>query len=238
MRSPGAGTDGVAEGGQPRLFGFLLSREINVIALIALFLSLSSLGWQAWTLYRGPQVELRIGDRVNLLFESNPARPGVLFLKVNARLSYINRGAVGRDAIVTNEILHIFFGERKPYEYRWLHFENLLPDPKDRTAVASDATPAHDFIVPGAGVASHQTTFAAFPEAPLEDKEARAVVLAWPAFLRLVQEDASVEFVFTGIEIGGRQHSRRCRLTVTEEMVEVLDALAWITAHCVREETG
>ncbi len=238
MRSLRPGTDGVAEGGKPRIFGFSLSREINVIALIALFLSLSSLGWQAWTLYRGPQVELRIGDRLNLLFESNPTRPGVLFLKVNARLSYVNRGAVGRDAIVTNEILHIFFGERQPYEYRWLHFENLLPDPEDRTAVASDATPAHDFIVPGAGVASHQTTFAAFPGAPLDDEDARAVVLAWPAFLRLVLEDASVDFVFTGIEIGGTQHSRRCRITVTEEVVEILDTLGWMTVHCVREEGG
>ena len=235
MQRPGPETEGVAEGGNGRLFGLSISREINVIALIALVLSLSSLGWQAWTLYRGPQVELRIGDRVNLLFESNPARPGVLFLKVNARLSYVNRGAVGRDAIVTNEIRTSRSASSSPTSSAGSISRTCCHATVRRWRANADFGA---LTVPGASVASHQTTFAAFPEAPLHDKDARTIVLAWPAFLRLVQEDASMRFVFKGIEIDGTQHSRRCRFTVSEEMVEVLDALAWITAHCVREETG
>jgi len=217
-----------------RFFGLSLSREVNILALIAFVLSSSSLAIQGWQYYRGARVTMTVGERVNLVRVTHPALHNVPFLVVNARLNYLNTGALGRDAIIESERLHIGFDDRKPFEYRWLHFELLVPDAGGGwSAMVKDG--AHSFVAPGAGTASHQTTFVAFPEAPARPAEdAVSAAVTWNSFMLMLETTKALTLRFISRDIHGDEYTYECAVMLTEGVRRALDRDGWATALCLR----
>ena len=146
------------------MFGLRLDLKINVLALAAFLLSTGSLAWQAIEMWRGPRVEMAAGERINFLKRSHTAQPDMPYPVVNARLDYVNEGAVGRNTTIAAERLNLRFANWKPYEYRWLHFELIVSDAEGKPVVET-RDGAHSVLVPGGSAASHQTTFVAFRDA-------------------------------------------------------------------------
>ena len=219
-----------------KIFGIQLVLEANIIALTALLLSISSLTINMIQIMRGADVKLSVGERVNLVRWSHPVMPGSYYLLVNARLDYVNSGAIGRDAIVSKERLIIKFGERLPYEYRWLHFELYLPDdtggPK---AITQDV--AHSIIIPGAGAESHQTTFVAFRDAKVWMKGAKSAYVPWDNFLEWVELGERFELNFVAHDRRDIQpYKAACTVLITNAVLSTLKNNNWATALCESDE--
>jgi hypothetical protein len=218
------------------VFGLKISREVNVLALIAFILSTSSLALQGWQYWRGAQVTMTVGERVNLVRRTNPARPEVPFLVVNARLNYLNSGAVGRDALIGDERLQVRLGDDS-FEYRWLHFELIVPD-RQGLPEAKVLDGAHTFIAPGAGAASHQTTFVAFPGAPVRDGGDRppfAEAIPWGTFMLRLELglDAPLRLRFSAVGLDGSHFVHECAVLMTDEVALSLRENGWATALCL-----
>ena len=215
------------------MFGLKISREVNVLALIAFILSTSSLALQGWQYWRGAQVTMTVGERVNLVRHINPARKEVPFLMVNARLNYLNSGAVGRDALIGDERLHVLLGD-EVFEYRWLHFELILPD-QQGLPEADVQDGAHTFISPGAGAASHQTTFVAFPGSPVRhgDRPTFAEAIPWSTLLLKLELGAPLRLRFSAVGLDGSLFVHECAVLMTEEVKLSLRDNHWATALCL-----
>ena len=82
----------------------------------------------------GPDVEMRFGDRVILLELGNNPR----VLVVNARLTYLNTGPEGKDAVLEQEWVELQIHDLKLC-LNWLNFESYH-DP-DLIEGAPEATP-------------------------------------------------------------------------------------------------
>jgi hypothetical protein len=177
-------------------------------------------------------LSFRVGDRVNLVFADNPIKDGAPYLLVNAQMNYVNEGAIGRDAIVTNEFLHIRVGDEPSFEYRWLHFETILPNPGDLAATTKDETVAHSFLVSGGGAESHQTTFAAFPDAPLFEEGADAYPLPLPFFQQLTREQPCVNLTLRSVASDGKIHSAHCWIKLGKIGRQLLANHGWATFFC------
>ena len=214
-----------------RLFGLSLDLKVNILALIALLLSISSLLWQATQILRGAQVVMSTGERVNFVRHIPSAQPRIPYLLVNARLDYVNTGAVGRDAIVTSERLVIQFGNLVPYEYRWLHFELFLPDKLGRS-FRKTRDGAHSFLVPGSGSETHQTTFVPFREADVQTDGAKAVAVTWRTFLSFIASEPPMTLKFSAVDRLGNQYKTACTVFITDTIIEDLRQNHWATALC------
>lgn len=214
-----------------RLFGLTLELKANIIALIALLFSTGSLVLQGVQILRGAQVIMSIGERVNFVRSVHPARPDAPYLVVNARLDYVNTGAVGRDAIVSSERVAIRFGDLDPYEYRWLHFELFVPDESGGPKVVT-TDGAHSFLVPGAGATTHQTTFVAFPGADVRTPDAKSAPVLWIDFLRLVETERPMTLRFFADDRRGGEYAAACKVVVTNPVLEALRQNHWATALC------
>lgn len=224
-----------------RFFGLTLNFEVNVLALVAFLLSIGSLGLQAIQILRGPTVTLSPGERVNLVRYSHPGNADTPILLVNARLDYVNTGAVGRDAIVSSERLWIEFGDLGTYEYRWLHFELFVSDdagePKNITLDG-----AHSFLVPGAGAATHQTTFVPFANGPVlirNGEKPKATHVFWDDFLERIEKKQPVVLRFYALDRrGGDSYQAACTLLITPSVVSALRKVHWTSVLCLPSKTA
>lgn len=214
-----------------RLFGLSLDLKVNVIALIAFVLSTGSIVLQGVQILRGPQVVMSNGERVNFVRRTHPAQPETPYLVINARLDYVNTGAVGRDAIVSSERLEIQFGDLAPYEYRWLHFELFVPDESGGPKVLTEDV-AHSFLVPGGGAETHQTTFVAFRDASVRNADAKAAPVLWVDFLRLIETERPITLKFFAVDRRGNAYETVCTVVLTDPLLEALRKNHWATALC------
>ena len=214
------------------LFGLSLDLKVNVLALIALALSIGGLVLQAAQIIRGSHIIMSNGERVNFVRQVNPAQPQAPFLVVNARLDYVNKGAVGRDAIVSREYLTIQFGDRvPPYEYRWLHFELFIPDESGRPKPKS-IDGGHSFLVQGGGSETHQTTFVPFRDAKVRTPGAKSAAIIWNDFLTLIKMERPIILKFFAKDRLGRSYDTECKVFLTDVMFEALQKNDWTTAIC------
>lgn len=212
----------------PRL---ALDYRVNVLALLAFVLSTGSLAWQGVQAWRGARITMSNGERVNFVRQVHPAVPEAPYLVVNARLDYVNTGAVGRDAIVAGERLVIGFDDLGAYEYRWFHFEMFVADEAGRASVSTSDV-AHSFVVPGGGAATHQTTFVAFPDSSVETPGAKAAPVLWHRLLERVETQRPIRLRFLARDRQGRRYSAACTLRPTDAFVEALAENHWGTALC------
>lgn len=214
-----------------RLFGLRLVFEANILALLAFLLSISSLTLQGVQMLRGAQIDFSIGERVNLVHVEPKVEDHAAILVVNARLDYVNSGAIGQGAIISRERLEIQFGEETPYEYRWLHFELFVPDKTGKAkSVTEDA--AHSFIVPGAGAESHQTTFVGFRDATVTTRGNKAAAVTWADFLMLLETEHPVTLRFIAMDRLGRTYEAECIVAANATLLDTLRENKWGTALC------
>jgi hypothetical protein len=214
-----------------KIFGLYLDYNINVLALIAFLLSVGSLATQAVQIIRGAQVRMYLGERINLVRYKHPAQPEKPFLVVNARIDYVNEGAVGRDAIISNEYVTIHFGDSIPYEYRWLHFENIIPD-KSGAPEFEIKDPAHSELIPGAGSVTHQTSFIGFRDADTFTQGAKAAAVLWVDFLSFVRKDEPMILKFFALDRQGKKYNATCKVRFTNPVLDALEKNHWATALC------
>jgi len=220
-----------------RLFGILIDLKVNLLALVACILSIGSIVLNVTLFFRGSKVIMSSGERVNLIQETHPAKGESPFLLINARLDYVNTGAIGRDAIVSKEWVEIYFSDlTNPYEYRWLHFENYIPDKTDKSGGAKQRIKdgAHSFIVPGSDAVSHQTTFAPFSGAKAYKENSYVTHVKWENFLSYIEnKDPMILRFFAQDRRGGSPYEAACTVIITNSVLKALLHSNWATALCI-----
>lgn len=85
-----------------------IKREIDLIAVIALLLSLVAIASQAIAWIRGPQVRLVTPDRIALYRDQAPGKAPIV--RVAASISYANFSSQSQGALVTSEAVELRIG--------------------------------------------------------------------------------------------------------------------------------
>jgi hypothetical protein len=221
-------------GADLRLFGLAVKREANVLSLVAFLMSMASLSLQGWDYLRGPVVSMTAGERVNLFRLDDPSAMSPPFLAINARMNYVNTGAMGRDAIIESERVRFALDGGLWIEYRWLHFEMLVPTVGGGfERKVKDG--AHAFVAPGAGAASHQTTFVGFPEAPdPADVQAVSTVMTWDSLMAQLETGAGMALRFVAADAAGKEHAYACDVLLNDSVLNALRRDGWATALCLQ----
>src|SRR6185436_3904928 len=165
----------------------------NWISLTALVLSILSLTWAIAGFVIGPKAELL--PPTSVTFRYWPYGGDWLAL-TGTTMNYINHGRKDYDALVVSEHVLLHLPDRKPpLRLQWWWFVD---------AFGRGTRQAHPVLIPGAGVASHETRFAP-TLTPCEsvdcpERTAYANYMPWVEFLNLAKDSKAlpnlrIEFV-------------------------------------------
>jgi hypothetical protein len=95
----------------------------------------------------------------------------------------------------------------------------------------SDA--AHEFVVPGAGAESHQTTFYGYDGARPRNQEADANPLTKADFDEFTREaNSTLMLHFITDDIEGRSYAASCKVELTQGVKDAIHTTQWATALC------
>lgn len=118
-------------------------------SVTALVLSVATAVWQVMGYLLGPSIQFIPPTSITLRFWPTGDRASLALTATT--MNYVNRGRKDYDGLVIAEDAEIRLNGREPISLKWWWF------------VAADGSPqqqAHPVVVPGAGVAAHETRFA------------------------------------------------------------------------------
>jgi hypothetical protein len=141
------------------IVGLIISRKTDIIAITAFLISIVGRTYQVTIFLSGPKLEFFPPEKILFCFDRNDDKT----LMVNARITYVNKGKLGHDAIIKKEIVKFKFNKDGPvYNLEWINFESANYD-KEKDDLAwtfnSDAKP---LSVRAGSAESHFTTFGPF----------------------------------------------------------------------------
>lgn len=219
-----------AEPQKPRFLGLDAG---NWLSLAALGLSLLTAVWALTGYLIGPQVEMLPPTSVTFRFW--PYGGDSLALTATT-MNYVNEGRKDYDALVVSEYAVLAFqGRTTPLKLRWWWFVDAFGKGNDH---------AHPILVPGAGVATHETRFAPTLEpcpgvASCPAEIAYANYMRWIDFLTLAKDDKAlphldITFVAKVRERSYREITKTCRVAFNDrarqdfasELSKLLEAIA------------
>jgi hypothetical protein len=194
----------------------------NWISLTALVLSILSLTWAVAGFVIGPKAELLPPTSVTFRYWSY-GRDSLAF--TGTTMNYINHGRKDYDALVVSEHVLLHFPERKsPLRLQWWWFVD---------AFGRATKQAHPVLIPGAGVASHETRFAPTlapcASADCPERTAYANYMSWIEFLNLAKDPKAlpglrVEFVARVKERRYREIVSTCQVAFNDRAREEFSA--------------
>ncbi len=221
-----------------RVLGFEISRELNLIALLAFALSIVSLGIQLAQALRGPELEVLPNSRVTfaLYGDRGPATPAEdLDLLVNTGLTFINSGGSEQDDVIDSAYLDLTLGsaeQPRRLQYLWLHFEQLVAA-DDGSWRATESVSAHQLLVPGQNVVARQVSFAGFGHPPLGVGDARTGPLPWDAFRAVVEDHPAIRVHITALPLrSAKPISAECEVEMDDVDLARLAEGRWVTLFC------
>ncbi len=132
-----------------------IRREIDLISVVAVLLSVVAIASQVIAWVRGPQVRLVTPDRIALYSDLAPGN--IPIVRVAASISYANFSSQSQGALVTNEAVELRIGHLASKQ-EWNAF-GTIEGTGESTAVRSTG-PALPVPLPGQASLSHFTLFA------------------------------------------------------------------------------
>lgn len=212
-----------------------INYEINILALVAFLASVLNFGLLVYQYLRGPQIVMRIGERVNIIVVEHPAKPNNKVILINGRLTFTNTGSIGRDAILVNERIVIQLDDESRYEYRWLNFENYVRDASGSGApVPIFQDSAHEIVIAGGNSSSHQVTFSAFPESRSLEKNTSTDFLSKRGlqFYKEGHGNMSINFIAETTDAGSEGLQKSCDIAITSSVWLDIETTGWATVIC------
>jgi hypothetical protein len=202
---------------KPKLFGIDVSIWISFAALV---LSLATGLWAVVGYLTGPRVSMLSPTSVTFRFWEW----GESLALTATTMNFINDGRKDYDALVLEErAVLTFFGSGRQIELSWWWFLDADGAPKEQ---------AHPVVVPGAGVASHETRFAPILEACPETGGCEGSIayknfMSWKEFLRLASDRRTLPSVDVTFRARVKERServleRRCQVSFNDRGREQL----------------
>jgi hypothetical protein len=143
-----------------RPLGFLISKKIELLALAAFSIALSTLIFQIKGCMQGPEVVLFPPDQIFILKDESysDCKPRVRF---GATMVYVNNGQLGNNGIIQIESIKFSIGNKK-YQHNWDKFAEFNGSPG--SIQINNIETAKPFTVSSGDSKSHQTFFIAWPK--------------------------------------------------------------------------
>ncbi|HYH43078.1 MAG TPA: hypothetical protein VD867_13975, partial [Burkholderiales bacterium] len=166
-----------------RFCGLEIDRKTNVISLVAFVLSAASVAGQIYFFLQGPVVALQPPEQI--VFFGDRAVDGKTYLKLAARMAYVNTGQPGFNDAIKREQADLRIGSRTLTFY-WKKY--LASDADGTIFRANPKGDALPVAVNAGGVEAHETAFSPLP-ATAVGKDYGANFIEFSKFQQLALEE-------------------------------------------------
>jgi hypothetical protein len=219
------------------IFGIRVVRETNVVAAVALLLSLLTATWQVIQFFTASaKTTLLPPDQVYLFKERGADKLDRVLFVMN--YAYVNSGPQGYDDIIRWEGLRLRI-DGKAYDYGWDSFGTIKGELGSKLRFEESAR-SLAFAVPGKGAVTHQTRVVPWP-VDCTSAQAKCDPLSnhvyWPQFLAHLQSLVSKKersFVFHLVaDLGVRKQVEvQCKISISPQIVKVIEIHGMYNPTC------
>jgi len=210
-----------------------IKRETDLVALAAFILAFAAVAYQVAEYFRGAQVTL-FGPEQILIHGDDI--DGQTYVRFAARMSFINSGDIGYNAVIGREFLQVQIGGSS-YTQTWQSFVHS-GSPDGKTLSLGDVEEAVPTPIDGGDAVTHETYFAPWPidckGVTGSNCNASANFMTWDAFLRSIKPGDVLKFDLSANIFGKKPQSASCMVAVNETLIAQLTTTAnkWSAPTC------
>ncbi|MFZ2059712.1 MAG: hypothetical protein WAU82_01750 [Candidatus Binatus sp.] len=209
-----------------------VKRETDLVALAAFVLAFTAVAYQVAEYFRGAQVKL-FGPEQILIHGDNI--DGQDYVRFAARMSFINSGDIGYNAIIGRESLQVQIGGT-PYAQTWQSFIHS-GSPDGTTLSLGDVEEAVPTPIDGGDATTHETYFAPWP---IDCKgvigsncNPTANFMTWDSFLKSIKSGDVLKFNLIADIYGKNPQTATCTVAINDALIAQLNAPAkWSAPAC------
>lgn len=196
-----------------------IKRETDLIALAAFILAFGAVTYQVTAYFRGANVKLFGPEQILIHGDKYP--DGETYVRFAARMSYLNSGDIGYNAVIGHESLQIQI-DKGPYRQTWQYFIHSS-SPDGQTLSLGDQVEAVPTPINGGDAKSHQTYFAPWPidckSTVGSDCRPGANFLPWDTFLNSIKSGDVLKFELIADIFGSKAQMVTCTVDVDDALI-------------------
>lgn len=222
------------------LRNFEIERKVNILGLATLAVALMVAIMQVEGCVRGAEVSLYPPDLVGLVLHTNP-QDNKEYLRIAARMAYVNSGRAGYNAAVFEEEVDFSFDGGTPYSQRWQSEQQITVDNKELSMkYIREAGP---FAVAGGSAVSREVYFAPFPiqcrNGTSNCEGQYRHFIHYPIALHFLHNSKVMNLTFRSHLVGQRNNvlTSSCQINVGPNMIRTLIDKRWISLPCFDPQT-
>lgn len=210
--------------------GFEIERRTDFLALAAFSIAMITAGYQLIGFVRGFDVVIFQPEQVAIVFEDYGGEES--FVRIHARMAYVNRGQPGYNAAIAKEVVSFELGGR-PYEQVWQDFQDFASE--NGELIKSEKKAARPTPIAAGSAISHETYFAAHPNrcdptAAACDKWAN--LSSAGDFIAALDGTSELTFLFRAELYGGSPVDVACTIDVDSDLFGNLAIRGWAAPLC------
>jgi hypothetical protein len=212
------------------MFRIKIKENIDIVALIAIFLSVGSVVYNVIGALEGADIQSYPPERISIFKETLGGTDYVAFV---VPMTYTNKGRAGYNGVLKREVIRFNIGG-KQYLHHWHEFVNTSIDQKGYP-IKEKKEDAQPFVITAGNVVGHETLFfprSTEPKGTQKDNKWENF-LKWDDFCAALAHDQEFKIEVVS-EVDGRQniltHSRR--IYVDDDLRERLKRYGGAGASC------
>jgi hypothetical protein len=209
-----------------RFLGLEFDRKANVLSLTALVLSVASVCGQIYFFIQGPRVALQPPEQI--VFYGDRAVDGKFYLKIAARMAYVNSGQPGFNDAIKRETATLTIG-RRSVDFFWKKYSASDFDEKNQFHLnpKGDALPV---AINAGGVEAHETSFSPMP-IPTYSQQYKANFMEYSEFEKLALDEKELLVALQYVTFGGSKGSCSCKVLINKAFRTYVTN-GWIAPIC------
>lgn len=223
-----------------------VERKTDIIALTAFLLAVAGILFQTYHFIRGAQVVLFPPESVLVVcysYENNAERfPHACqkesYIRMSARMAYVNTGQIGYSAVIQKESLS-FSLNAQTIVHRWESFGSFSDHGEKRNRLRQDfQSDAHPVGIDGGSAVSHETFFTPHKEGCGGRKDpcvAERNFVTFGQFSSVVRSSETLTVYFKASLYGAEDKEVRC-IASTSGLISELEDDGWSTVSCEVEQ--
>ncbi len=207
-----------------RIFGIDIERKTDILAFAAFVISIGGLITQTVNLVKGPDVKLEAPKQVLLTSQLYP--DGKHYIRIAAKLIYLNKGSPGYDDITKSEEAYFSVNNRR---IKLSGQEYIASGVENKQLVVQKKSDADPVQIKSGSVVVHETYFAPWPS---KGSDVSSNFIEFSEFVNCLrkQPELNIEFVVKTFNCG-TINKVNCRL-LTKHFVQHLESKKWSAPVC------
>lgn len=210
-----------------KIFGIEIERRTDILAFAAFVISVGSLLAQAANFVKGPDILLESSKQI--LFKSQKYPDGKEYIRLSARMVYLNKGSPGYDDITKMETATVTIGKKS---FNLMAQEYIDSSYKDGQFIITKLSDADPVQIKSGSVVTHETYFAPWPGGT-DDKNASSNYVTFSDFLNLLKTEKMINVKIEATTYNGDNLETNCRLK-TSQFLTHLKSKKWSAPVCLK----